>query len=331
MKLTPSSVCLLTREGLVALDPLTGRTLWQRPELSPRGLLSADDRHLFAVELSKEISPTATHAFRLSDGMKVSVKDCTDRLSRRGTLVAGRVLWSEAAPGKEVTLGAYDVLTGKDVWTRSYPAGCRVLESHSPGYLGVLDPESRVSIVAADSGAELANTVVRDVEFERQESVALRFDKLTSAYLLADTHRFYVICNEPNHPEVVRVKPNIEGGIRARSLPVNGFVFAIDRESKARVWIKAEKNQMLLLDHFAEMPLLLLSSRYDRQWRQSDRDTVAYVRATDKKSGRLLWDDAYFRGLRGAPLHTLRYNPESGRVDLESAERKLIFEPRDKK
>jgi outer membrane protein assembly factor BamB len=323
MQLSATAVCLMTRDALEGLDPLTGRTLWRRTGLSASGRLSTDGRHLFVVELNEEGTPTATHAFRLDTGAIVVIKDFLNRLSNQGKLVGGRVLWSEAAPGKKVMLVAYDVLSGKEVWTRSYPVGSRVIESHSQGYLGVLDSDKRVSIVAADRGAEVLGTDLKDAEFE----------KLKSVYLLADAHLFYVICNESDEFDVLPPGPkvNVEGGIPQRALPVNGLVFAIDRSSTMRAWVRDEKHQMLLLHRFEELPFLLVASRYERRIDRVRSVPMTGVQATDKRTGRLLWDDEMYRSRSTAPFHTLRYDPMSGRIAVQSEERELTFEPKDKK
>src|SRR5581483_1401155 len=58
-----SYVCLPTREGLVALDPISGAMLCKR-EMPPGVQLFGDSEYVFAIETDDSGTPTATHAVR---------------------------------------------------------------------------------------------------------------------------------------------------------------------------------------------------------------------------------------------------------------------------
>ena len=55
-------ICLQTREALIAIDPLSGRTLWTRSDLSPRSQIITDEDHVYVVELNNENNPSSTRA-----------------------------------------------------------------------------------------------------------------------------------------------------------------------------------------------------------------------------------------------------------------------------
>ena len=52
----------------MALDPLTGKTLWVRNDVSARGRLFGDERHIYLVELNNDNTASTTRAFRAAPG-----------------------------------------------------------------------------------------------------------------------------------------------------------------------------------------------------------------------------------------------------------------------
>ena len=72
-----SAICLQAREGLVAVDPLTGRVLWVRTDIGTRSKIFGDGDNVYIVEMtdkegdSNHSMPSRTRAVRISDGVEV--------------------------------------------------------------------------------------------------------------------------------------------------------------------------------------------------------------------------------------------------------------------
>jgi hypothetical protein len=310
-RLTPSAVCVLGDNGLEALDPRSGRALWRRPGIGPRGALAVDERHVFVVELDEGNQAVSTQLFRLDDGAAVAVKDFSDRFQMKSVWSGRRMVWAETT-GDTVALGVYDVLAGKDSWTRKYAAPARLLTSLDAGLLGVVERPGTVHVVRANDGAELAAVSVENE----------LFNKIDKGYLLADADRFYVACVGRSDTEI---KANVVPGARTRAVPVDGAMIAIDRVSKKCVWIVEAPRTALILDRFEEMPLILLAGRYQKGPPEQRRvEEVTNLRAFEKRTGRLLFDGDLSNDRFGG-FHTLRIDFSAKRVEFVSVDGKITF------
>ena len=161
-------------------------------------------------------------------------------------------------------------------------------------------------------------------------------EKLTDGFLVADRELIYVVLNQPAEPP-----PGIQGGVLSNihptmgSLPVNGWVYALDRAGKLR-WRNTITNQQMLLEQFDDSPLLLFTVKYAklenmRVWKQ-----IQVIEAIDKHSGKFVWPPPAKREMQHnnqQPFHALRIDSKNGVVELEQFQFKMRFElaPREAK
>jgi hypothetical protein len=136
-----SYVCLNTREGLVALDPLRGTVLWTKGDVPLKTQLFGDDQHVYLVEVRADGSIGAGRALRAHDGVSVNVPEFGPLYQRRLRIVGRHLLLSDP-DARGVTLRLYDVHTGKDVWKKTFTANAVVLRSEDPELVGVAEPGS---------------------------------------------------------------------------------------------------------------------------------------------------------------------------------------------
>src|SRR5205807_2592910 len=90
-------------------------------------------------------------------------------------------------------------------------------------------------------------------------------EKVNEGLLLQDAGNFYVVLNraaEPN-PQIQGPWPNLNG---LRSVPVNGMVYAFARDTGKLRWRTMEPvlNQMLLVERFQELPVLIFTAKYNK-------------------------------------------------------------------
>jgi outer membrane protein assembly factor BamB/tetratricopeptide (TPR) repeat protein len=309
VSVTPAAVCLLLRDGLVALEPRTGATLWVRSDVSVNNQVFDDGERVYVVEINPQGKPAAARALRLSDGVAVPVPDFAALLP--GRLTAGRrnlLLSQNGAEGKLI-LRLYDIPTGKDVWQRTFAAGSLVLNSLNPDLAGVLEPDGTLTLLDVRANRELLRAPI--------EVAALAMVK--EVFLFEDDVHFYLafqLRSEPlRNPDVIQ--SNFVPGAGVRSLRVDGPLHAFERSTGKLHWVADAGRQMLVTEPARDLPVIVLSSRYQKvpvvQNAQPGPQGTA-VRLIDKRTGKLLYDNGQLEGT--LQLHALLANPAAGTVEM---------------
>ncbi len=57
-----NAICMQTRDALLAVDPISGRTLWTRSDVGPRNHIFGDDKNLYVVEMGEKDIAASTRA-----------------------------------------------------------------------------------------------------------------------------------------------------------------------------------------------------------------------------------------------------------------------------
>jgi outer membrane protein assembly factor BamB/tetratricopeptide (TPR) repeat protein len=304
---SPNYVCLLTRDGLTALDPVTGRTLWTRSDVSQRGQLFGDADHVFLVEVGSDGSTGGSRAFRASDGALVkSVKDFSPLYQRRIRTIGRNILLTDSKP-EATTLRLYDVLAGKDVWTKDFKAGAIVLKTDEPELAGMIEPDGKLTVVDLRTKKDILRAGIDPNHIKKARSVAL----------LQDNLNFYLAINGEPDANFSGVWSNMQPQTGLRTLPINGYLYALDRRTGKVRWNNDVGPQMLVLEHFRDMPVIMFSSRYQK-WNGAGGGRfvvqAAAFRSLDKRTGKLLRDES---DIMTNPLfHALNVNLKAGRIDL---------------
>jgi outer membrane protein assembly factor BamB/tetratricopeptide (TPR) repeat protein len=314
-----NTVCLQTRDALVALDPVTGRTVWTRSDVVSQSHIFGDEDTLYVVEMGHD-EPSSTKAMRASDGVSVKVPDFTAVYRKRLRVLGSTLLVSESDAKGAPTLRLYDIKTGKDLWKEKFAVNARVLQSEEPTLTGVVEADGRVRVFDLKARKEVLNAKLSDPH---------HLDKVTSVHLLADDRYFYLACSEPLDPAVMPFggpQPLLMPGTGMRALPVNGAVYCFKADGKVN-WYTIVRHQMLVLDQFAELPVVLFASRYQR-WGaagavRGNVVQVATASAFEKQSGKLKYtndnvpNSMYF--------HSLTINPRAGKVEFIGYQLKISF------
>jgi outer membrane protein assembly factor BamB/tetratricopeptide (TPR) repeat protein len=309
---SPSYVILLTRDGLVALDPTragTASVLWTKRDVSMRAQLFGDDEHVYVVEPAGDNSPATVRALRAQDGITIPVPEFGRLYAQRIRTDGRRLLLQEDEPqgGKFVRL--YDVQTGQDVWKRHFSAGAIVIQCQDPTLTGVIEKDDVVTLLNARTGDVLLRSLILP------EHAA----GLDSAHLLGDAERYYLA--------LVR---RSDGGLSWRasasnaipSLKINGPLYALDRRTGKLEWVcDFLPHQMLLLEQMRDLPVLLFAANYTKSDRGFER-TMAKVTAVDKRTGKLVYDKEFTPNV---PFHSLKIDPQAGQIDLVRNDLKIEF------
>jgi outer membrane protein assembly factor BamB/tetratricopeptide (TPR) repeat protein len=329
-----SVVCLQTRDGLEALNPLTGKTLWKRADISTHSALFADDDYVYVIEMTAEGVPNGSRVLRATDGVTVKDVPPFGELYHKRVGMSGRRLLVADTGAAGVTLRLYDVLTGKDAWTKTFPARTVVLHSEDPHLAGVVEPDGRVQVIDLVTQKDVVSTD-KGYDFTNPKTGMdpAHLANLQGITLLADGKQVYLACNGPPDPSLARfggVQPNLHPGLGLRSVPVNGRLYAFDRETGAFRWQVPMPNQMIVLDHFRELPIVLFTSRYTKWGNAAGRPNVAQVVAVqslDKRTGKFLYNN---NELNNTPnFHALKVDGRTGRIEFASFNLTIVHQPDD--
>jgi hypothetical protein len=171
----------------------------------------------------------------------------------------------------------YDILAGKDVWSKTFPANSVVLRSEERDLAGVVTPEGRATVFNLRTQKEVLVGVIDPRHLE----------KVQQAYVLADPQLFYVVL----HAQDGNVNPFLWSSLQPdsglRSIPVNGSVYAFDRANSKLKWVISDlQSQQLVLEQWKELPVLLFTSRYQRRDRGGFSPQTVGLECYEKSSGK---------------------------------------------
>src|SRR6185312_6823052 len=134
--------------------------------------------------------------------------------------------------------------------------------------------------------------------------------------------RFYLILDRDRGATSPAGRRSI-GHLRYRTLPVNGPIYAFDRATGKQAWAVGDRpfeHQSLILDHFAELPVLVAAAQgVDRNGVQSYR-----VAVVEKDRGLLLFD----KGLPPtAAFQSIRIDSKNGTIDFRRPDVQVRISP----
>jgi outer membrane protein assembly factor BamB len=314
-----SYVCLLSRDGLLAVDPIRGSILWSKSDISPRSHVFGDEEHVYVVDVAADGTAAATRAVRALDGVSVEVPRFAELYQKRLRILGRRLLVRDTDAENRLVLRLYDVHTGEDVWKKVCPANSVVLRTEEPDLTGVAEPDGSITIVDLRTRKEVAR-----LQVPREH-----LDKVNDAHLLQDSERWFVVLNRPIDPQLAPFgapMPNVMWGMR--SISANGTVHSFGKASKS-YWRAHLVNQMLVLDQFHDLPFALFTSRYNKPIGggvNRGANPVAPVRAIDKQTGKLVFDQE-FSGNTSQQFYSLNLNAKDRTAELVSYNMKIRFYP----
>jgi outer membrane protein assembly factor BamB/tetratricopeptide (TPR) repeat protein len=290
----PNYVTLLTRDGLVTLDPISKEKLWKRSNVSSRAYVFGDAKHIFLVEGS------SSRVFRAADGVQVQdVPDFSAVVNSQNklTVIGRHVLLSEGSTSQPRVLRLYDPLTGHDVWKKSYPAKSQTVRTLDPELTGCLTPDGKLELLASRTGEVISSAELdgayKATHLPADPGIGRSANTVNAPTVLLDADRVYLFLNRldnsarnPNGffaPGVRRVSYGNNGTIA--NMPVNGVVYAFNRSTGKRLWFvdRLFENQQLFTERFDELPVLVAANQA-----MDENNTYSYrVVVVDKQTGML--------------------------------------------
>jgi outer membrane protein assembly factor BamB len=325
--LSPIAACLLTTEGLIGVDPVTGQELWRRNDVSKNSHLYNDEQYIYTVEVALDGTPGTARVFRLHDGVTVPTRDFSD-VYRTRVKMHGRTIVSGDSDGRGATLRVYDILTGKDLWKGTFAPGSKIMTPETDDLAGVVEPSGKAVVIDLNTLKTLTLKFTPDAEEKGKEVQPLEgirpehLQKAASVHLLRDHRDIYVVCSDPLDPTVVMqntMQANLMPGMGLRALQVNGAIYSFDGQTGETNWYNSVQNQMLVLDEFEKVPVVLMTARF-RKWTNQlmgQANFITTVRSYDKRTGKLLWDKSEDNQAgRYVQFHAIKVDVRGGKVEL---------------
>jgi outer membrane protein assembly factor BamB/tetratricopeptide (TPR) repeat protein len=288
-------VCLPRRDSLSVIDPITGRELWVRTDVSSRSHVFGDDKYIYVVSLNANGIGNGTRIYRAHDGISVKGDDFSEAYNNRIRIMGSRIVVKSTERNNAPTLRVYDILAGQDVLRETFPVGSHIFDTTNPNFAGGVDSAGNIKVFDLTS-LKPVFTASMDAKY---------LNKVKSVNLISDSDLFYVAVNQETDPQQVApmwnpngtqtngVLPNIVPNSGLRTLPVNGQVLAYEPTGKKR-WEATIELQHLITSNFEDMPALFFTSRYNRMIAGPggfrSQNLVFTAKALAKYNGKLWYD-----------------------------------------
>lgn len=286
LPLTAECLVLPVHDRLIGVDPLTGLTLWSRPE-KPGSFLFHDGVNVYAVRRGNDGKATSTAAFRMSDGEAVQAKDFAELLNGARGIAPGGLLVSEPGEKKALTFRLVNPATRRDVWRLSFAEGSMAVESLKPELTGVVEPDGTFHLIEAATGKGLWKATLRKEKTDRTKPL----EGVRAVRLVADpTYVFLAFEKDLAKGEKVAGPwKSLFQAFAGPAIPVHGKVHAYERQGGRFRWCGEFTGQTLFVGREAEaLPMLALASRAPRRRGEKVVDDEQ-VQVVHKHTGRTFY------------------------------------------
>lgn len=266
----PTCICYNDRGTLVALDPLSGRLMWRRPDVIRADLATGDDAWIILVDRRTD----RLEFIRSLDGKTIA--------ERASSMAAGDLRWLEggdaviqAVEAGGTRLSRTSLFDKQEKWGRRFPAGTLVIRLDASRYAAA-EPDGTLNVLAATTGATLASDRISGA------------DHCLQIHATGDDRRFYIAFSTPfSDPDNFRAN-----GMRddSRNPLVNGMLCAVDRLSGRTLWARRFQDGVFAIDQSRVAPFLVFTYRHVGA---GDEGGLAWpiLHCIDKRTGRDIFYD----------------------------------------
>ena len=319
----PGFVALLTRDGLMCVEAQTKRVQWVRKGIADRTQIHGDARYIVLVETDAQRKPVGTKLIRAVDGMLVeNSPDCGRILGEAKSFkLYGRHALLTSGTGEEArALRLFDMATGTDVWKKDIDA--RSVPISAPinaEWTGFVKSDGTAEVLSVKTGEPVAKLKIDPKNVESQMKSCI------GAQLLADADRFYLILDrDPSAGSTNGTRPlQVYNNYMLRSQKVNGPIYAFDRATSKRLWTYADvlENQWLVLEQFADLPVLIASAPVMGENNQYSHAVVVI----EKERGRLVFNKNVL--YNGNVFQNLIVDQKNSTISMNRFDKRIYITP----
>ncbi|MFP6620004.1 MAG: PQQ-binding-like beta-propeller repeat protein [Pirellulaceae bacterium] len=290
LAVSANTVCYQKDGQLIAVDRLSGKTLWTRDGFTPKSDLFGDDHLLFVT------SPDSAQATVLStlDGRQLATRALPRKKDRMITLGRKILTWSSNDKGTAWTL--LDPWQQETVWQRSFaPATQPTLVNTQT--VAILEPDGHFLVQQVTDGTIL---------LENQVPKPKTFENIA---VLEDSTQYFLAVNR-NQDQANFIPSSSNSG----RFVVNGEMHAFDIHSKKLNWTANIGPQLLSPDQSRNFPVLVFSVQTRKQNKDGRTTSAVDIHCVDKQTGKSLYKktNSYSNQLVGVEA-----KPSQRRVELK--------------
>ena len=280
--ITDRCICIARGRDLLALDPLTGATLWTWHGLKPGAEAFGDND---AIIVAPQDGSNAT-VLRTTDGQRLGICNVPP-IDRRGGYHGRRVLtWHSAEGGSDnkVEILLADPWKGQDIVLGDFASGMKGTTVDDEA-LAIYEPNGRFRILSLDDGRKLI-----DEQLEPETSLGDIVVEATPDQYLLVARRHTAQHSPINNMQFMPM--NMQGFDASVQL-VSGSVYAFNRASGKRLWSVPAlvDRQYMVLDQGQELPVILFIRTPRRDAPQVGGEGNGSILCLDRRTGRALLDE----------------------------------------
>jgi len=215
-----------------------------------------------------------------------------------------------------------DLTTGKDVWKKEYEAKAVPIKSMGSEFCGFIKPNGVAEVIESRTGRILTTLKIDEENWETDLKPCI------AGQLFADPDRFYLFLDrDPSTPSSSGTlrQPVYNNSIRTHA--INGPLYAFDRITGKRLWSYGDglgilENQMLILEQFSELPVIIFAGPMQTQ---NNRQFTYPVVILEKARGRLILNRTI--PYNGNFFHNINVNAKNGIIELNRFDLRIVISP----
>src|SRR5262249_42151630 len=104
-----------------------------------------------------------------------------------------------------------------------------------------------------------------------------------------------------------------------------GQLYCYEIASGELNWYNDASNQMIVLDNFEELPMVQLTSRYQKRVNQFNSQQVIAIRTYNKQTGKLLFEREDSGSVYQQQFHALKVDSRNRKAELINYNRKIVY------
>lgn len=247
-------VISIRQEGLICINPQTGERLWTHNGIPAGVEMFGDDEYVIVIppKAGKFVEDQVL-AVRMLDGQATVLNKKVEEQYRTAVAMAGRkLLFRKAINADQDELCSIDPVSDEVRWRRSLATSSTILKPAHPGtMLGTLSPDGSLSVFELSTGKP---------QFEAKVQVGN--DRYVAAHFILDERECYIfLCRQLDKFDEAddrwQLFPQMQW---LRSVPLNGPIVALQRDTGKVLWQENVPLQYLVVQRFHELPVLLCSA-----------------------------------------------------------------------
>ncbi|HQR07355.1 MAG TPA: PQQ-binding-like beta-propeller repeat protein [Gemmatales bacterium] len=247
-------VITIRQEGMICIDPQTGERLWAHYGIPAGVEMFGDDDYVIVIppKIGKYVEDQVL-AVRMLDGQATVLNKKVEEQFRSAVAVSGRRMLLRKAIGADShELSLFDPISEETIWKKTLVTRSTILKSALPaGCVGTLHPDGKLSIVDMASGVPQFETTLQ-----------LGQESYVAAHFILDERECYVfLCKQMDRFDEADDRWHLFPQMQwLRSIPLNGPVVALQRDTGKVLWQENVPLQYLVVQRFHELPVLLCSA-----------------------------------------------------------------------